>query len=83
MAKRLADNFKRKHKQGFLFNALEQEALDAYCKKYKVKNKSQFMRELVVSTILKRFDTDYPSLFDQVERRKHVEYIQGVLAFKY
>ena len=81
MAKKLSDNIKRKHKQSFLFNSLEQEALELYCKKYKIKNKAQFLREVVVTTILKKFDTDYPSLFDQVEQKKQKEYVQGVLLF--
>jgi hypothetical protein len=59
--------FKRKHKLSFHFNDYEYQALSKYCKKYRVKNKSKFMRETVVTAILKKFDEDYPSLFEQQE----------------
>ena len=48
----------------FLFNKLELEAFEKYCKKYKIKNKSKFIRETVITEILGQFDRDYPSLFD-------------------
>jgi hypothetical protein len=71
----------RKHKMSFLFNELEQSALENYCKKYKVDNRSKFIRETVVSAILKQFDKDYPSLFDQLDAQKDKNYKQGVLIF--
>jgi len=71
----------RKHKIGFLFNEMEQSALENYCKKYKVANRSKFMRETIVTAILKQFDKDYPSLFDKLEAEKEKNYKQGVLTF--
>jgi hypothetical protein len=47
-----------------LFNNRELQAIDAYCKKYKVDNKTKFMREAILTEVLKRFDTDYPTLFE-------------------
>ncbi len=70
----------RKHKIGFLFNEMEQNALENYCKKYKVSNRSKFIRETVVTAILKQFDKDYPSLFDTLEAEKEKSYKQGVLS---
>lgn len=58
------DKLKRTNKVHFLFNDLELEAFEKYCKKYKIKNKSRFIRETVITQILGRFDRDYPSLFD-------------------
>jgi hypothetical protein len=58
------EKLKRKHSQAFLLNDLELEALLKYCKKYKVKNKSKFIRETIFSAVLKKFDEDYPTLFD-------------------
>ncbi len=55
--------FRRKHRQSFNLNDLEMKALQKYCKKYKVKNKAKFMREAVMTVILKKFDEDYPTLF--------------------
>jgi len=45
------------------FNAREREAIDLYCQKYKIKNRAKFMRETILTEVLKRFDEDYPTLF--------------------
>ena len=71
----------RKNKQSFCFNDLEKDALDNYCKKYNIRNKSKFIREAVITNILKQFDQDYPSLFEEFEKKKTPRYEQGVLAF--
>ncbi len=55
---------KREHRKSILFNARELQAMDYYCKKYKVRNKSKFMRETIITSVLKKFDEDYPSLFE-------------------
>ena len=62
---------KRKHTIQFLFNDLELQAFEKYCKKYKIKNKSKFIRETVMTEVLGQFDRDYPSLFDNVESENH------------
>lgn len=55
----------RRSKQTTLrFNSREQEAINLYCKKYSVRNKSKFMREAIIMEVLKRFDEDYPTLFE-------------------
>ncbi|MCQ2975583.1 MAG: hypothetical protein MJ211_12350 [Bacteroidales bacterium] len=58
------ETFKRQHRQSFRLNDLEMKALLKYCKKYKVKNKARFLRETIMTAILKKFDEDYPTLFD-------------------
>jgi len=58
---------RRRYRQAFLFNDYEMQAFVNYCKKYRVKNKAKFMRETIVTAILKKFDEDYPSLFDPPE----------------
>jgi len=60
---------------------MEQKALDNYCKKYKISNRSKFMREAIVTAILQQFDKDYPSLFEEFEKEQKPAYEQGVLAF--
>ncbi len=50
-----------------MFNDLELAAFEKYCKKYKIKNRSKFIRETVMTEVLVQFDKDYPSLFDNVE----------------
>lgn len=80
-AKFIKNELLRKNKQSFLFNDLEKDALDNYCKKYNIKNKSKFIREVIITNILKQFDKDYPSLFEEFEKKKTPKYEQGVLAF--
>ena len=58
------DKLKRNHQLVFMLNDLEYEALEKYCKKYKVKNRSKLIREALMTEILVQFDRDYPSLFD-------------------
>ena len=54
----------RSFRTSLLFNQREQEAIDLYCQKYRIKNKSKFMREAIITEVLKRFDEDYPTLFE-------------------
>ena len=54
----------RKNRHSILFNTREMNAIEAYCRKYKVENKSKFMRETIITEILKKFDEDYPTLFE-------------------
>ncbi len=58
-------NLKRVHRKSILFNKREIQAIDHYCKRYKIRNKSKFMREMIITSVLKKFDEDYPSLFEK------------------
>ncbi len=73
------DEFIRKNRQTFMFNDLEKDALDKFCKKYNIKNKSKFIREVVITNILEQFDRDYPTLFEEFERKHRP--IQKVIVF--
>ena len=53
----------RRHRKTILFNDKEIEAIQLYCKRYKVTSHAKFCREAIISTILKRFDEDHPTLF--------------------
>lgn len=59
---------KRMHKQSFMLNELEMKAINRYCKKYKVSNRSRFMRETIFTAILKKFEDDHPTLFEVDEK---------------
>lgn len=48
-----------------MLNNRELRALNLYCQRFRVKNRSEFMREAVMTAILKRFDTEAPSLFEE------------------
>ena len=48
-----------------MFNNRELRALNLYCQRFRVKNRSEFMREAIMTAILKRFDSESPSLFEE------------------
>ena len=54
----------RVHKHLFMLNDLENNALERHLQKYRVQNKSKFIRETLMMTILRRFEEDAPTLFD-------------------
>ncbi|MFO7940007.1 MAG: hypothetical protein R6U66_09690 [Bacteroidales bacterium] len=56
---------KRVHRHAILFNKREMQAIDYFCRKYKIDNRSKLMREMILTTVLKKFDEDYPSLFEE------------------
>lgn len=47
-----------------MFNNKEIGALNYYFKKYRVQNQSKFMREVIIGTILQKFEDDHPKLFE-------------------
>ncbi len=57
-------NLKRINKRVIAFNNKEINVIEQYCKKYKIDNRSQFMREAIIRSILKKMDEDYPTLWD-------------------
>ncbi len=56
---------KRKHRATFLLNDKENDAVAAYCEKYRIGNKSKFMREAVMRAVMEQFLEDYPTLFEK------------------
>ena len=59
-----SEKLRRTKRASILFNQREQEALNLYCEKYRISNKSKFMREVIMTEVLKKFDEDYPTLFE-------------------
>jgi hypothetical protein len=57
-------DLKRKNKKVIAFNNKELKAIEYYCSKYRVNNKTKFMREAIITHVLKKFDQDYPTLWD-------------------
>ncbi|MCE5331874.1 MAG: hypothetical protein LLF95_07015 [Bacteroidales bacterium] len=57
-------NSLRTHRQIFTLNDEENKALNRYLAKYKVKNKSKFIRETLMLMIIRKFEEDHPTLFD-------------------
>lgn len=54
----------RTNRVSILLNDSELRALDRYCEKYGVRNRSRFVRETLMRNVLKRFEKDAPTLFD-------------------
>lgn len=54
----------RTNRVSILLNHSELRALDRYCEKYGVRNRSRFVRETLMRSVLKRFEKDAPTLFD-------------------
>jgi hypothetical protein len=50
-----------------MLNNREMNVLGAYCSRYRVKNKSEFMRETIIKAILKRFEEEHPTLWEEPE----------------
>ena len=62
--KKKDEKLRRTNRTSLMFNGREQEAIELYCEKYKITNKSKFMRKAIMTEVLKRFDEDYPTLFE-------------------
>lgn len=57
------EKLKRVHRKELLFNTSELNAIEMYCKRYKIRNKSKFLREAIISKVLNQFEQDHPRLF--------------------
>ncbi len=54
----------RNHKITILLNQSEQRALDRFCNRYGITNRSRLVRESLMRAILKKQEGDQPTLFD-------------------
>ncbi len=56
-------NSTRKNRVAIMLNDEELKALNRFIETYNIQNKSRFVREALMTTILKKFDEDHPTLF--------------------
>lgn len=54
----------RNKRIAIMLNERERRALDNFCAKYNITNRSRFVRETLMRAILKKMDHDQPTLFD-------------------
>jgi metal-responsive CopG/Arc/MetJ family transcriptional regulator len=54
----------RTHRVCIMLNDSEMRALNRYCDKYNVQNRSRVVREALMRSVLKQFEKDTPTLFD-------------------
>ena len=57
----------RKYRQIFTLNEKENNALNRFLEKYKIKNKSKFIRETLMTEIIRKTEADQPTLFDNIK----------------
>lgn len=53
----------RNYRQVILFNEKEMNAIDEYCRRFKIKSKSAMLRQAVMERILGDLDENHPTLF--------------------
>jgi hypothetical protein len=61
------DRLRRTNRLSLMLNKREAHALGIYCNRFRVKNKSEFLREAIMKAILKRFEDEHPSLWEESE----------------
>ena len=59
------DHLRRTNRLSLMLNNRELRALGVYCNRYRVKNKSEFLRETLMKAILKRFEEEHPTLWEE------------------
>ena len=61
---------KRHHRMVCLMSEEEYRQVNRYLKKYKITNKSRWMRENLLHFIHRNMEEDYPTLFEEHEMRR-------------
>lgn len=59
----------RNQRISIALNDAEMRTLQRYFQEYKITNKAKFCRETLMLAILKRFEADAPTLFDNMEEK--------------
>ena len=54
----------RRHRVTVMLNESELRAIERYCRRYKITNRSHFIRQTLLKTVIRRFADDQPTLFD-------------------
>lgn len=60
----------RSNRLTILLSDREQRLIDEYLKKYKIQNRSKWIRETLILFILQKMEQDYPTLFSENEMRR-------------
>ena len=58
------NNSRRVNRYTISFNTPESKVIDYFCNKFRIKNRSKFMREAIITEVLRKFDSNYPTLFE-------------------
>ena len=60
----------RSERYSFQVNADEKQTIENYLRKYRIGNRSRWMRETLITFIIRNLDHDYPTLFNEQEMRR-------------
>ncbi len=60
----------RTERYSFLVSPEEKQMVESYLRKYRIGNRSRWMRETLMTFIIKNLDQDYPTLFNEQEMRR-------------
>lgn len=60
----------RRSRMVCLMSEEEQQIVDRYLEKYKITNKSRWLRETILMFVYKKMEEDYPTLFGEHDMRR-------------
>ncbi len=61
---------KRRQRMVCLLSEDEVQIIDNYLEKYNITNKGRWLREIVLSSIHRKIEDDYPTLFNEHDMRR-------------
>jgi hypothetical protein len=61
------EKLRRTNKLSIMLNDREMKALGIYCSRFRIRNRSEFLRETIMRAIVKRFEDEHPSLWEEPE----------------
>lgn len=53
----------RTHRKSVLFNSKEMDAIDEYCRRFKVSSRSALIRQATMARVLEGLEENHPTLF--------------------
>lgn len=61
------ERLRRTNRLSVMLNNREARAFGIYCNRFRIRNKSEFLRETIMKAILKRFEDEHPTLWEEAE----------------
>ena len=61
------DRLRRNNRLTLMLNNREMRAFGIFCSRFRIKNKSEILRETIMKAILKRFEDEHPTLWEENE----------------
>ncbi|NDV58912.1 hypothetical protein [Bacteroides sp. 519] len=61
---------KRQQKMTCLLTEEELRIIERYLEKYKISNRSRWMRETLLASVMRKMEEDYPTLFNEHDMRR-------------